>query len=73
MEDFQLYARQKLDIRPDLRVRAEYLVHNWHRTGRHLDGEHKRHQVYAALIKEFPTLPKRDLALAIEMAVRVKT
>ena len=30
-------------------------------------GESKRHQVYARLIKDFPTLPKRMLALAIEM------
>ena len=33
-------------------------------------GEYKRHQVYAKLIKQFPAVPKRDLALAIELAVR---
>lgn len=31
--------------------------------------EWKRHQVYAALIKQFPTAAKRDLAMAIELAV----
>jgi len=29
-------------------------------------GENKRHQVYARLLKEFPTLPRRAAALAIE-------
>jgi hypothetical protein len=33
-------------------------------------GEYKRHEVYARLIKEFPAVPRRDLALAIELAVR---
>ena len=32
-------------------------------------GESKRHQVYARLIKEFPDVPKRVLARAIEDAV----
>lgn len=31
-------------------------------------GEYKRHQVYAALQKRFPDVPKRELALAIELA-----
>jgi hypothetical protein len=33
-------------------------------------GEWKRHQCYAALIKKFPQSGKRDIALAIELAVR---
>lgn len=33
-------------------------------------GEAKRHQVLARLIKKFPNAEKRDLALAIEYAVR---
>ena len=33
-------------------------------------GEYKRHQVYARLIKAHPEIQKRDLALAIELAVR---
>ena len=32
-------------------------------------GEAKRHAVYAQLIKNYPTLPKRELALAIEVAL----
>jgi hypothetical protein len=34
-------------------------------------GEYKRHQVYARLLKTHPETPKRDLALAIELAVRL--
>lgn len=33
-------------------------------------GEWKRHQVYSALLKEFPTTSKRTLAMAIELALR---
>lgn len=33
-------------------------------------GEAKRHQVLARLIKKFPAAEKRDLALAIEYAIR---
>ena len=36
----------------------------------HRTGEWKRHWVYAKLIKEFPDIEKRDLALAIEVALR---
>lgn len=32
-------------------------------------GEAKRHQVYAQLIKEYPTVAKRRLALAIELGL----
>ena len=32
-------------------------------------GEYKRHQVYARLIKEFPSTKHRHLALAIEIAL----
>lgn len=32
-------------------------------------GEAKRHQVYARLIKDFPAVDKRELALAIELAL----
>ena len=34
-----------------------------------LGGEAKRHQVYARLIKDFPDAPKRELSLAIELAL----
>lgn len=33
-------------------------------------GEYKRHWCYARLLKQFPELPKRDLAYAIEVALR---
>lgn len=33
-------------------------------------GEHKRHQVYAALIKAFPGARKRDIAFAIERVLQ---
>ena len=33
-------------------------------------GEHKRHQVYAILIKQYPNDRKRDLGLAIERALQ---
>ncbi len=32
-------------------------------------GEAKRHQVYAKLIKQFPEARKKDLSLAIELAL----
>ena len=35
-----------------------------------MSGEYKRHQVYARLIKRFPDVPRRDIGLAIELAVR---
>jgi hypothetical protein len=34
-----------------------------------MGGEAKRHAAYARLIKEFPETPKRQLALAIELAL----
>jgi hypothetical protein len=71
--DFAEYAQQRLEVRADVRVRAEYLVGLHHKKGQHLDGEFKRHQVYADLLKEFPDVRRRDLSLAIEMAVRAKT
>ena len=33
-------------------------------------GEYRRHSVYAALLRQFPSASKRDLALAIELALR---
>lgn len=33
-------------------------------------GEWKRHQVYAKLIKMYPRASRRDIALAIELALR---
>jgi hypothetical protein len=34
-----------------------------------MSGEAKRHQVYARLLKEYPAASKRDLGLAIEVAL----
>ena len=47
-------------------VRAARLVGE--QEGQEGSGESKRHQVYARLLKEFPTRPKREAALAIEQA-----
>lgn len=35
-------------------------------------GEYKRHWVYARLLKDFPMRPKRDAALAIELAIQAR-
>ena len=35
-------------------------------------GEHKRHQVYARLLRIYPDARRRDVALAIELALRVE-
>jgi hypothetical protein len=35
-------------------------------------GEFKRHQVYAALIKQHPSTARRDIGWAIEQAIRGK-
>lgn len=57
---------------PTLIVVAPDLVHLRTRElvaaaeGLDASGEYKRHQVYAALLKEFPSALKRDLAFAIE-------
>ena len=37
---------------------------------RQATGEYKRHQVYARLMKEYPDLPHRQIAVRIEAAVR---
>ena len=38
-----------------------------------VSGEWRRHQVYATLLKTCPKLPKRVLALAIEVALNART
>jgi len=47
--------------------RARVLCDEWNRPD--LSGEHKRHQVLARLVKEFPATSKKTLALAIELAL----
>ncbi len=47
--------------------RVKTLVAQW--ATHAMSGEAKRHQVYARLMKEFPDASKRDLGLAIEVAL----
>jgi hypothetical protein len=68
--DLQNVTLHNEEIRPVLWHRAKYLVDTQAKT-HHVSGEHKRHLVYAALIKEFPNEAKRDIGLAIELACRV--
>ena len=48
-------------------ARAKELSAEWDRPG--LSGEHKRHQVFARLIKEYPDEDRKMLALAIELGL----
>ena len=48
-------------------ARAKVLCAQWEQPG--LSGEYKRHQVYAQLIKEYPGMDRKKIALAIELAV----
>ena len=51
--------------------RVKELVDESQRVDPHIQaGERKRHQVYGRLIKEFPFTKWKDLALAIELAIR---
>jgi hypothetical protein len=55
---------------PRFYVRAEELAHIAETTyALGTSGEYKRSRVYAQLIKEFPTVPKYMLGMAIEHAV----
>lgn len=56
------------EIAPDVWAKTQALVREYAPTG--MGGEAKRHQVYARLIKEFPTASRSDLGLVIEYAVR---
>ena len=59
-------ALNKLDVAADLWVRqADNLPGN-------PDGEFKRHWVYSRLLKHFPDRQKRDVALAIELALQAR-
>lgn len=68
-------AAERLDPPPpdrhellDLRVRE--LIDEQDARWPDRDGEGKRHQVYARLIKDFPDARKRDLSLAIESVIQ---
>ena len=56
------------DITPDLAERARFWVAKWEEN-RAVGGEHKRHQVYSRLIKEFPEMPHHEIGRAIEVIV----
>jgi hypothetical protein len=49
--------------------RARILVQEQNQRWPDRDGEAKRHQCYARLVKEFPTRAKREIARAIEDAL----
>ena len=53
----------------DILRRAKVLTELYERQYGQGFGEAKRHQVYARLMKEFPTIRKRTLAVAIERAL----
>jgi hypothetical protein len=50
--------------------RAAVLCQKWQKAD--ATSEYKRHQVYAAMIKEFPQVPKRQIGLAIELSLIVE-
>ena len=50
---------------------AKAFSHEWNKKAAPgTSGEYKRHQVYAKLIRLFPSQAKSDLALAIELAIQ---
>jgi hypothetical protein len=51
----------------ELRDRAIVLVRQFESVPQ--SGEFKRHQVYAQLLKEFPSVAKHKVSLAIEQAI----
>lgn len=58
-------APEIINILPDIEVwiKEQELIPN-------VSGEFKRHNVYAKVIKKYPQMRKRDLALAIEIAIQ---
>lgn len=64
-----LYARMATSatVAPEVLDRARVLTQDADTTLS--GGEAKRHAVYARLIKDFPATAKRELALAIELAL----
>ena len=60
-------SRPHVDLDPALRARIEALTALQEIPG--LSGEAKRHQVYARLIKDFPRMTRREISLAIEVAL----
>lgn len=47
--------------------RAKALTAEWHQPD--FSGEYKRHQVFARLIKDYPGVSRRTLAMAIELSL----
>lgn len=56
------------DMAPELAERTRFWVAKWDEN-RAVGGEHKRHQVYSRLLKEFPDLPHYEIGRAIEVIV----
>lgn len=52
----------------ELLLRADALTKRAETEAR--SGEWRRHQVYAAMLKDFPAVSKREIAMAIELALR---
>lgn len=73
---FLLYLLQKLDYEEMVIPKEVHEIADAMRPMvRRLDttphsGEWKKHQVYATALKWYPSISKRDVSLAIELAVR---
>ena len=67
IQQFLAAWRMRGAFDPVLLARAKQLVGTFNDVEG--SGEYKRHQVYARLIKEFPTYQHRHIALAIEIAI----
>ena len=61
-------TRAHLDVPPTLAGRIMELALEQHASPTS-SGEAKRHQVYARLLKDFPNMPHRQVALAIEVVL----
>lgn len=64
-----VYNIPKLD--KDVRIidTTKVLIMNWDERGKDFSGEAKRHQVYSKLIKIFPEVDRKRLALIIELVI----
>lgn len=55
-----------------LDIAADSLTHQADQLADSPSGEYKRHWVYGKLIKQFPDRRRRDIALAIELALQTR-
>lgn len=59
-------------IEPSLDPNMRAAVERWvgkYDENRSVSNEYKRHQVYAHVLKEYPTIPHHEVALAIELVI----